>query len=298
VLASNVPDDCTGTIADAGHDVRTGGCVGTHADPRLGPLDDNGGGILTRSLRAGSGALDIVPAGAACAATDARGVARPQGGACDAGAYERALPMATTGPATGITAAAATLSGGAGPNAGAASYHFEYGTSPGYGARTADSDAGGGIATVPASAAITGLSPSTTYHYRLVATNADGTSYGDDQSFTTSAAQGPVGGGDRTAPLLTRVSARPPRFRLGRRGTTLRYTVSEQARVVFTVSRKGRRIGRFAKPSAAGAGTTRFSGKIGKRSLKRGRYVVTLVATDAAGNVSAPRRLAITVLAP
>ena len=37
------------------------------------------------------------------------------------------------------------------------------------------------------SANLTGLSPSTTYHYRIEATNNTGTSYGTDQTFTTPA---------------------------------------------------------------------------------------------------------------
>jgi hypothetical protein len=48
--------------------------------------------------------------------------------------------------------------------------------------------------------------------------------------------------------------------------------------------------GRFAKQSSAGPNRKKFSGKIGRRSLKPGYYRATLVATDAAGNRSAPRR--------
>ena len=39
----------------------------------------------------------------------------------------------------------------------------------------------------PASAAISGLTPQTTYHFRIVATNAIGTTAGPDQTFTTAA---------------------------------------------------------------------------------------------------------------
>lgn len=56
-------------------------------DPLLAPLADNGGPTPTRALLPGSPALD---AGAiACAATDQRGMPRPQGPACDIGAFER-----------------------------------------------------------------------------------------------------------------------------------------------------------------------------------------------------------------
>ena len=55
-------------------------------------LQDNGGPTKTLALRAGSPALDKVPpGGAGCTATDQRGIARPQGPACDIGAFELAV---------------------------------------------------------------------------------------------------------------------------------------------------------------------------------------------------------------
>ncbi len=55
------------------------------ADPLLGVLTDNGGPTKTIALGAGSPAIDT---GNACAATDQRGVVRPQGTDCDMGALE------------------------------------------------------------------------------------------------------------------------------------------------------------------------------------------------------------------
>jgi predicted outer membrane repeat protein len=57
---------------------------------RLGPLAFNGGPTATHALLAGSPAVDA--GGAPCPALDQRGVARPSGRACDAGAYELAQP--------------------------------------------------------------------------------------------------------------------------------------------------------------------------------------------------------------
>ena len=54
-------------------------------DPRLGPLQDNGGPTPTHALLLGSPAID---ASSACPATDQRGVTRPQGAGCDIGAFE------------------------------------------------------------------------------------------------------------------------------------------------------------------------------------------------------------------
>ncbi len=56
-------------------------------DALLGPLADNGGPTLTHALGAGSPAIDTAN-DAFCPATDQRGVARPQGGGCDVGAFE------------------------------------------------------------------------------------------------------------------------------------------------------------------------------------------------------------------
>jgi hypothetical protein len=92
-------------MADGGHDISFGDstCPGAHVDPKLGPLQDNGGPAATRAIAPDSPALDAVPAsGAHCTATDERGVSRPQSAACDIGAFELvpAVPQAG-GPAQG-----------------------------------------------------------------------------------------------------------------------------------------------------------------------------------------------------
>ncbi|HUZ83357.1 MAG TPA: hypothetical protein VMU66_01585, partial [Gaiellales bacterium] len=87
--------------------------------------------------------------------------------------------------ATGTTTAA--LAGGIYPNGLDTHYYWQYGISTAYGQQTASVDAGSGTAASGASASLTGLTPGVTYHYRLVATNSDGTDYGYDYTFTTSA---------------------------------------------------------------------------------------------------------------
>jgi len=57
------------------------------ADPLLGVIGSNGGYTQTIPLQAGSSAIDTADV-AYCPATDQRGVARPQGGRCDIGAFE------------------------------------------------------------------------------------------------------------------------------------------------------------------------------------------------------------------
>jgi hypothetical protein len=71
------------------------------------------------------------------------------------------------------------------PKGAPTSYRFEYGPTTAYGSSTADSDAGSGPDDLAASASLAGLSPGTTYHYRVVASNAGGVVYGADQTFTT-----------------------------------------------------------------------------------------------------------------
>jgi hypothetical protein len=66
-------------------------------------------------------------------------------------------------------------------------YHFEYGTTTSYGTNVPvpDADAGSNEGFVPVSQTVTGLQPSTTYHFRLVASNSAGPNTSRDETFTT-----------------------------------------------------------------------------------------------------------------
>jgi len=99
----NGPDCIGNPDATAGHNIdsdgtciTSGGAGNSTADANLAPLADNGGPVPTHAANPGSPLIDAGnPAtpgsgGDACAATDARGVARPQGPACDVGAFELA----------------------------------------------------------------------------------------------------------------------------------------------------------------------------------------------------------------
>jgi len=85
-------------------------------------------------------------------------------------------PVVSTGTATAITSTSATLNGTVNPEGQATSYYFQYGTTTSYGSETATAAAGSGAASVNVSVPIASLAPQTTYHHRLVATNASGTS--------------------------------------------------------------------------------------------------------------------------
>jgi hypothetical protein len=100
-------------------------------------------------------------------------------------------PFVETKPARSVSSSEALLSGIVNPNAFATKYHFEYGTTLSYGKSTAEVSAGEGIKNLEESKAIQSLTASTTYHFRLVAKNGEGTTDGSDQVFTTAASESP-----------------------------------------------------------------------------------------------------------
>jgi len=95
-------------------------------------------------------------------------------------------PAASTSPASSIGATGATLNGVVGPEESRTAY-FQYGTSTAYGATTAQQNIGASGSASSVSATLAGLAPATTFHFRAVAENAGGLSYGADQTFTTAA---------------------------------------------------------------------------------------------------------------
>jgi hypothetical protein len=96
-----------------------------------------------------------------------------------------AKPSVETTPATSIGETEATLKGTVNPRGLETKYYFEYGTTESYGARTAEASAGSGTNNVEVSKVITGLTASTTYYFRIVATNGDGTTYSTNGKFST-----------------------------------------------------------------------------------------------------------------
>jgi hypothetical protein len=140
---------------------------------------------------------------------DQRGTARPQpaGGKCDIGAFElvrsttqqppqHSAPATRTSPPASKTSTGATLAGTVNPEGEATTYVFQYGLDPGLrppGASTALYDQSttpqslpGDTTTHVVTFQVSGLVPNALYHFRLVATNATGSTPGPDQTFTTS----------------------------------------------------------------------------------------------------------------
>jgi NHL repeat len=98
-----------------------------------------------------------------------------------------APPSISSVGAREISDTTAVLGGRVDPNHSQTTYQFEYGTDASYGNTTPVDSAGAGARSVSVSKAITGLQPSTEYHFRLVASNAAGATEGADHTFTTDA---------------------------------------------------------------------------------------------------------------
>lgn len=96
-----------------------------------------------------------------------------------------ASPVATTVRATSVTQRAATLRADVNPNGLATTVVFQYGTTRAYGSETAPIRAGDGDTTERVTFRLTGLTPGVRYHYRVVASNADGTTTGGNSTFRT-----------------------------------------------------------------------------------------------------------------
>jgi hypothetical protein len=95
------------------------------------------------------------------------------------------VPSVSTSGAGSITQTAASVSGAVNPDGQSTAYYFQYGITRSYGSTTASQPAGSGTAAVNVSANLPGLTPGTTYHYRVYASNALGTTYGSDRILTT-----------------------------------------------------------------------------------------------------------------
>ena len=93
-------------------------------------------------------------------------------------------PAVTTNPATNVASVSATLNGSLNPRGLTTSVSFQYGTTTSYGSTTATQTQTGTTART-ISANISALSANTTYHFRIVAHNAGGTSFGADRTFTS-----------------------------------------------------------------------------------------------------------------
>ena len=116
-------------------------------------------------------------------------------------------PTVATSAATSITTSGATLNGTVNANGSSTTVTFDYGSDTSYGGSvTATQSPVTGTTDTAVSASLTGISPATLLHFRVVGSNAGGTSRGDDMSFTT--AGGPPTVTTTAATSITATGAR------------------------------------------------------------------------------------------
>ena len=98
-------------------------------------------------------------------------------------------PVVVTVAATSVTSTGAIMNGTVNANNASTATSFEYGLTTAYGTSvTAVPSPATGVSATSITYTLTGLVPSTTYHYRAVGVNSAGTTNGSDLTFTTSAA--------------------------------------------------------------------------------------------------------------
>jgi hypothetical protein len=96
-------------------------------------------------------------------------------------ASQTGKPRVSTGSVAHPQASSGELEGTVNPNGLATSYYFQYGPTNAYGATTPTLNLASGTTTVKVGQTVTGLA--TGYHYRLVASNGDGQTFGKDKIF-------------------------------------------------------------------------------------------------------------------
>jgi len=160
----------------------------------LGQTTSYGSTTTARSAGSGSGALDVSVALTGLTAgrtyhyriTATSDIGTTQG--ADRTFATSSPPRAVTGGSSALSASGATVSVTVNPNGLDTTWVVDYGTSTGYGTRSSARSAGNGTVDVAATFTLGSLRAGTLYHYRVVATNAAGTTNGADATFTTSGA--------------------------------------------------------------------------------------------------------------
>lgn len=304
-------ENCGAVVVSLGHNLDSLGQCGftaagdlTNKDPLLGPLQDNGGPVPTEALPLSSPAINAGD-NTGCPATDARGVSRPQGAACDIGAYEAQLPdlsvagSASPQPVIGRNALAYAITVRNGGSVGATGVAVNVAIPAGATLVSARASAGGCSGRGPVSCALGGLAAGETASVRIVvrpqrpgtltaratvtSTTPESSAANNATSVTARAAALAVGrlsvspGAFRLGGLLPRLSAsRVPT------GTTIRFALPEAASVTLRFDRatSGRRSGRRCVAVTrrnrrarrctryAAAGTLTLSARAGSRRLR------------------------------
>ncbi|MFN7956591.1 MAG: choice-of-anchor Q domain-containing protein [bacterium] len=220
----------TGHVTSDGGNIESGGhtcgfsALGDQADVPaaalpLAPFATYRGTTASLPLLAGNLAIDAGVA-APCPTTDQNGTPRPQGAACDVGAYERltcppenpscAPPSVTIEPATNLLPGGATLNATVNPNGSTTGARFELGTTTSYDTLIDYASPLSGNGVLPIAVAATGLVCQTTYHHRVLAWNDGDLVTSSDLAFTTATCPPPevtTGGASNVTSSSARLSA-------------------------------------------------------------------------------------------
>ena len=185
-------------------------------------------------------------------------------------------PSVSTGAASAVTNTSAQVAGSTNAHGAATAYVFEYGTSTAFGqiGPVPSGNAGAGTAGLAVSTTLSGLQPNTTYFYRLVAANSQGTTTGTVKSFITS--------GPPTAPAVTTVEASDVLFTSAR----LNATIDPKGRPTAFLFEYGRTTAFDHVTAVDSAGSSGGAQQISVRvrGLPTGtRLLYRIVATNAAG---------------
>ena len=185
-------------------------------------------------------------------------------------------PSASTGAASAVTNTSAQVAGSVNAHGAATAYVVEYGTSTAFGqiGPVPSGNAGSGTASLPVSTTLSGLQPNTTYLYRLVAANSQGTTTGTVRSFITS--------GPPTAPAVTTGEASDVIFT----SAMLNATIDPKGRPTAFMFEYGRTTAFDHVTAVDSAGSSGGAQQISVRvrGLPTGtRLLYRIVATNAAG---------------
>lgn len=184
-------------------------------------------------------------------------------------------PVAITGGASELTGTTAKVEGSVNPEGEATTYQFAYGTTEEYGqtAPATAKEVGSGSTAVAVSESLSGLSPGTTYHYRLVAVNAAGVDEGEDATFST--------------PKLPTATTKPA-LAIRASSASLNGSVNPQASATTYQFEYGKTTAYGSKvpasPPSAGSGTTAATVSATASGLEVGTtYHYRVVATSVGG---------------
>ena len=197
----------------------------------------------------------------------------------------QAAPAVGAGGASGITPTSAVVSGTVNTMNAPTQYRFEYGLTSSYTAATQWYSTSASTQVKTVAATLSGLSPGTTYHFRLVAQNAGGTTGGPDGTFTTAAA-------DTAAPTVA------PKSASGRYGHNLKltwrlYDNSNASSMRIFVMLGGRVTANWSEPDFVENGSYYVTWKAPAKPRGAARFCV--IARDRAGNTSQMRCAGITL---